>query len=263
MPYIRMGVYLCAALYAAWYLTRFALSKPQAGLKHPSLFTLLRLGAGAAGLGLGITAGVFIAAFVMTAPLGRSNPQSTPLMRLRGEESRLGADFKSYEHFSPRLVDSLLIAEDPRFFEHQGFDLRNTLYAVELNTRLGFGSYGGSTLTQQLARTLYLDPRKTMTRKYLELCIALTMEQFLSKERILELYLNYAEWGLNMWGAVQASREYFGKDPIDLTDPEIAVLLSLLPAPRRLTPDNFMDDPAIYRRYRRLRGWQTHYPAVP
>src|SRR5439155_17227406 len=96
--------------------------------------------------------------------------------------------------------------------------------------------YGGSTLTQQLARSLYLSPRKNLLRKAKEALITFLLESYLSKKRILELYLNVVEWGRGVYGAEAAAQAYFQKPASDLTADEAAALVSILPSPRRWNP---------------------------
>jgi monofunctional biosynthetic peptidoglycan transglycosylase len=128
-------------------------------------------------------------------------------------------------------VCAIIKAEDRGFFRHAGFEwpqLRKALWGRVT----GGPGIGGSTITQQLARNLYLSPARTLHRKLREALIARRLERSLDKRRILELYLNVVEWGDGVWGVTQAARAYFGRSPADLGVFEAAFLASLLPAPR-------------------------------
>jgi len=177
------------------------------------------------------------------AVLRDHNPVSTAFMGFREAQAlRQGAEFRPYqvwtplEGLSPNLVHAVLIAEDDTFYRHNGFDLDQIREAVRVDWEKRRYAYGGSTLTQQLARNLYLSPDKTMSRKLREAFIAWKLERHLSKRRILELYLNVAEWGPGVYGAQAAARTYFGKDASELTVDEAVALACTLPSPRRFHP---------------------------
>ena len=171
------------------------------------------------------------------------NPETTAFMGFREAQAlHQGAEFRPYqvwtplERLSPNLVHAVLIAEDDTFYRHNGFDLDQIREAVRVDWEKRRYAYGGSTLTQQLARNLYLSPDKTMSRKLREAFIAWKLERYLSKRRILELYLNVAEWGPGVYGAQAAARTYFGKDASELTVDEAVALACTLPSPRRFHP---------------------------
>ena len=109
--------------------------------------------------------------------------------------------------------------------------------------------YGGSTITQQLSRTLFLMPKKVMIRKYTELLISMEMEMILSKERILELYLNYCEWGKGIFGVAQASEHYYGKNPDKLSIDQTARLITILASPISYGPYTFHRKDFLANRY--------------
>jgi monofunctional biosynthetic peptidoglycan transglycosylase len=115
---------------------------------------------------------------------------------------------------SPYLVKAVLIAEDDKFYRHEGFDWDALQKALEKNLKEGKIKYGGSTISQQLAKNLYLSPSKNPIRKIKEAILTVRLEKALGKRRILELYLNIAEWGLGVFGAEAASRYYFGKSAL-------------------------------------------------
>lgn len=177
------------------------------------------------------------------AALRRRNPTSTALIELRIRQARKARIpyptrmiWKNTDEISPHLVHAVLLAEDDRFYQHHGFDLEQIWIAVKTNLHERRYAYGGSTISQQLARTLYLSPRKNLLRKLLEAFFTLQMELMLSKGRILELYLNVAEWGKGIYGAEAAARHYFNTSAADLTPDEAVALASILPSPRRWNP---------------------------
>jgi penicillin-binding protein 1A len=140
------------------------------------------------------------------------------------------------DQVSPLLVEATVAIEDRRFYEHQGIDYRGVVRALVRDLERREAAEGGSTITQQLARNLYLDREKTITRKLAEGCVATRMEQRWSKDRILETYLNRVYYGNRATGADAASRTYFSKPPSELTLPEAALLAGLPQAPSRLDP---------------------------
>jgi monofunctional glycosyltransferase len=150
----------------------------------------------------------------------------------------------------PRTVRTMLVRlEDYTFYEHHGIDLAAIKDAARINKIVGWPMYGGSTITQQLARTLYLTPHKSYVRKYLEAIIAVTMEGTLGKERILELYLNYVEWGPGVYGIGAAASYHFGKDIGSLTVDEYRRLLTLLSSPIRYGVWSFDRNRQLAERY--------------
>jgi monofunctional biosynthetic peptidoglycan transglycosylase len=175
--------------------------------------------------------------------LRHANPTHTSLMMLRESQARGQRHkrrsvlvWRPLSQISPALVHALLLAEDDQFFQHSGFDLSQILVALQKDWQEKRFAYGGSTLTQQLARTLYLSPRKNILRKAKEAFITLWLEHTLSKTRILEIYLNVVEWGRGIYGAEAAARFYFRKPAKDLTPDESVALVSILPSPRRWSP---------------------------
>jgi monofunctional biosynthetic peptidoglycan transglycosylase len=173
------------------------------------------------------------------APLKQKNPKTTALMELRDEEYRrkgLRAARKqvwvSYAGISEHLKKAILISEDAAFFSHKGVDIDELTAALKKDWETLSFTRGGSTITMQLAKNLYLSPSKNPLRKFKEIVIAHQLEQSLSKRRIFELYLNVVEWGRNIYGADAAARYYFGKSAVDLTILEAATLAAMLPNPR-------------------------------
>ena len=140
-------------------------------------------------------------------------------------------DFVALQEVPPLFVRTLLIGEDADFFGHQGIDLRALPEAVLTNWRRGGAIRGASTITQQLAKNLFLSNEKQLGRKIQELCLALLLEATLDKTRILEIYLNVIEWGPDLFGLRPAAHHYFGRDPGELTPKQMAFLVALVPGP--------------------------------
>lgn len=150
------------------------------------------------------------------------------------------------------LRQAVILAEDDGFFEHPGVDLNAVKKAAEVNWKRGKFSRGGSTITMQLARNLYLTPAKSIFRKFMELLITLKIERELTKDRILELYLNVAEWGNGIYGAEAAARHYFRKGASSLSKHEAAFLAAILPRPRFY--DKHRGGPFLNRRVSIIEG---------
>ena len=175
--------------------------------------------------------------------LKKKNPGQTAFMEYRekewkekGRKVQVRQVWVPLSRISPHLVKAVLIAEDDKFWSHEGFDYESIREAVEKDLQAGKLKFGGSTISQQLAKNLYLSPAKSFWRKFLEAFLTWRMEQVLSKKRILELYLNVVEWGDGTFGAEAASRRFFEKPASALTPREAARLAVVLPSPRRLNP---------------------------
>jgi len=176
-------------------------------------------------------------------PLKRENPSTTAFMDLRAAEARAaGAAVRksqrwvSYDNVSPHLRRAVLIAEDDAFFQHDGVDYAEVRAALNDTIEKGEPLRGASTLTQQLAKNLYLSPSQNPYRKLSELIITRRLEAELTKRRIFELYLNLAEWGDGIWGAEAASHAYFGATAADVSSEQAALLAAALINPRRYSP---------------------------
>lgn len=172
--------------------------------------------------------------------LRRENPADTAFMRLRAAEARAAGRpwaprrvWRPLGQISPNLVHAVIVAEDASFYDHHGVDLGELRASLERNLKRGRLARGGSTITQQLAKNLYLSPSKNPIRKIRELFIAWKLEGALDKSRILELYLNSIEWGDGVFGAEAAARAYFGVSAARLTADQAATLAALIPNPRR------------------------------
>ncbi len=153
----------------------------------------------------------------------------------RGEVSQ---DAIKADALPQNLVDAVLAVEDRRFYGHFGIDIIGTGRAAFANLRAGRVVQGGSTITQQLAKNLFLTPERTYTRKAQEMMLALWLERRFTKDEILALYLNRVYFGAGAWGAEAASRRYFGRPAEDLAVGEAALLAGLLKAPSRYAPTN-------------------------
>jgi Transglycosylase len=147
------------------------------------------------------------------------------------EVSPASPDFVSRDAVPPLFVRTLLLGEDTGFYGHRGVDLSEVVAAVATSWSKGTPMRGASTLTQQLAKNLFLSRERSFRRKLQELALALLLESTLGKERILEIYLNVIEWGPGIYGLRPAARHYFGKEPADLTPKEMAFLVALIPGP--------------------------------
>jgi monofunctional biosynthetic peptidoglycan transglycosylase len=138
---------------------------------------------------------------------------------------------------SPHLVHAVIVAEDGTFYEHSGVDWYEVEESIEKNLEKGRAARGGSTISQQLAKNLFLSTSKDPMRKLKELIITLRMEKMLSKKRILEIYLNVIEWGNGVFGAEAAARKYFGTSAANITRDEAARLAAVIPSPLRHQPN--------------------------
>jgi membrane peptidoglycan carboxypeptidase len=176
-------------------------------------------------------------------PLAHSNPNTTAFMQLRKREAAeagrrfvLRHQWVPYTHISNNLRRAVLVAEDSAFFDHEGIDLKELRASLEANWEEGRFTRGGSTITQQLVRILYLDRQQTLARKIREAALALWLETKLSKHEILTRYLNNVYLGAGATGMPAAALTYFGKDTSDLTLAESALLAGLIVAPSYLNP---------------------------
>ena len=176
-------------------------------------------------------------------PLQRTNPPTTAFIELRaaeahakGHPAKRDQQWVPYSRISPELKRAVLVAEDSAFWQHDGVDLDQLKESIETNLERGSFARGGSTITQQLAKNLYLSPARTPGRKLRELIIARRLEATLSKQRILELYLNVVEWGDGVYGAESAARLYFRRPASSLDRAQSALLAAALVNPRVLQP---------------------------
>ena len=168
-------------------------------------------------------------------PPGETAFMAQRLAELREKDPKATIRFQwvPYERISTHLKRAVIAAEDAKFLEHEGFDWEGIAKAREKNERKGRVVAGGSTITQQLAKNLFLSPSKSYVRKAQEAIIALMLEALLPKRRILELYLNVIEWGNGVFGAEAAAKRYFGIPASQLSAEQAARLAAMIPSPRR------------------------------
>jgi monofunctional biosynthetic peptidoglycan transglycosylase len=197
---------------------------------------------GALGVGFGYLAYVYLTLPDVRA-LARDNPASTAFIELRrGEAHDDGKSFTlrrrwvPYGRISNHLKRAVIVAEDSAFFEHEGLDYGQIRESIELSLEDGATMRGASTITQQLAKNLYLSPSRNPVRKLRELIITRRLEAALGKRRIFEIYLNSIEWGDGIFGCEAAARAYFGKSAADLGRAEAALLAGAIINPRVHNP---------------------------
>lgn len=167
------------------------------------------------------------------------NPASTAFMdarlnalREKNPAAKLQQQWVPYKNISGHLKRAILVAEDDTFADHEGFDWDGIQRAMDKNQKKGKVVAGGSTISQQLAKNLFLSGERSMLRKGEEALITLMMEHILDKERILEIYLNVIEWGDGVFGAEAAARHYFGVSAAQLSREQAAKLAAMVPRPR-------------------------------
>jgi monofunctional biosynthetic peptidoglycan transglycosylase len=170
---------------------------------------------------------------------GWVNPGTTRFMELRLSElqvknpqAQLKQQWVPYDRISIHLKRAILAAEDAKFVDHEGFDWEGIQKAMEKNEKRGRFAAGGSTISQQLAKNLFLTPSKTWWRKGNEVVITLLLENLWSKQRIFEVYLNVIEWGNGIFGAEAAARHYYGSTAARLGPEQAARLAGMVPNPR-------------------------------
>jgi monofunctional biosynthetic peptidoglycan transglycosylase len=172
------------------------------------------------------------------------NPAKTAFMEYREAQwkqeglidKKIDQKWVSLDHVSQNLIKAVLIAEDDKFWQHEGFDYQAIERAIEKNILAKKFKMGGSTISQQLAKNLYLSPTKNPIRKIKEAILTWRLEKTLSKRRILELYVNVAEWGDGIFGIGQAARHYYGISAASLSARQASRLAAILPNPILYSP---------------------------
>jgi monofunctional biosynthetic peptidoglycan transglycosylase len=194
-------------------------------------------------LSLTVASGTFYLTLPDVRPLAKEWPKTTAFMERRKAELARGGESPRLEwlpvpssRITPALGRAVVIAEDSRFWSHDGVDWDAVREAAERNWQQRGVGHGASTITQQLAKNLYLSSSRNPWRKLREWAIARRLERYLSKRRILELYLNVIEFGHRTYGAEAAARHYFDKSAADLDDHEAATLAAVIPSPRIFDP---------------------------
>ncbi|MHB9097330.1 MAG: monofunctional biosynthetic peptidoglycan transglycosylase [Syntrophales bacterium] len=175
--------------------------------------------------------------------LKQERPQKTSFMEYRerqwqraGMRKKILQTWVPLARISPYVIKAVIIAEDDKFWAHEGFDFEAIQKALEKDLKKRKFQAGGSTISQQLVKNLYLTPSRNPIRKLKEAVLTWRLERNLSKRRIIEIYLNVAEWGDGIFGIEAASRHYFGKSAADLTAREATLLAAILPSPLRYRP---------------------------
>jgi membrane peptidoglycan carboxypeptidase len=177
----------------------------------------------------------------------------------------LGSDLLSIQRFVPLrsfpddIPRAVLYLEDPDFYSHWGVDPRSIQTALRMNLSQHTLVYGGSSITQQLARTLFLTTEKNLVRKSLELLTAFMLEHFLTKQRILELYLNYIPFGPGVNGFADAAVQLFGESLSTMSIPQKVALLSIMPSPFHFTPRTYQLSPTLERRSKVAHRFYRNY----
>lgn len=193
-------------------------------------------------VGLALSIGYYFF-FPDVSALKRVNPAKTSFMEYRedqwqkeGKKKKVQQRWVPLSNISPFVVKAVIIAEDDKFWRHEGFDYQAMQKALEKDIKKKTFKAGGSTISQQLAKNLYLSPSKNPVRKIKEAVLTWRIERALSKKRIIELYLNIAEWGDGIFGIELAAQRYFGKPASALTALEGAKLAAVLPNPLKFNP---------------------------
>lgn len=176
--------------------------------------------------------------------LRKNNPKRTAMMEQRiaeatssDKEYSIQQQWVPISRISRNLINAVIVAEDGMFYEHEGVDWFELEESIKKNLVKGKAARGGSTISQQLSKNLYLSTSKDPVRKLKELIITLRMERTLSKRRILEIYLNVIEWGNGVFGAEAAAKKYFGKSASQLSREEAAQMAAVIPSPRKYQPN--------------------------
>jgi len=156
----------------------------------------------------------------------------------------------------PKRTQNMLIAiEDGNFYKHYGFEWKMVKEAYQRNKKAGRIRFGASTISNQLARTIFLTTRRSYLRKYLEIQATVIMEICMSKKRMLELYFNYVEWGKGIYGIETASRFYYGKSCSKLSRNQTMKLISILTNPIRYSPQTYHKSASARQRYNLLQRY--------
>lgn len=194
-----------------------------------------------------ILCGIFFLSIYLNLPdvayLKNNNPNITALMQLRKEQSEaqgkkynIRQSWVSFQTIPDLLKKAVRISEDASFYEHEGIDYEELKESIKKNFEEGTLVRGGSTITQQLAKNLFLSPEKSFLRKIIEYFIAKRLENELSKDRIFNLYLNVIELGPGIFGVEAASQHYFNKSVQNLNTEEIVRLAAIIPRPLTVNP---------------------------
>jgi monofunctional glycosyltransferase len=208
------------------------------------VFRVLRIAAGVGAVAFGVLSYVYLT-LPDVRPLATANPKTTAFMELREREAAAAGRrvrrvhrWVPYSRISMNLRRAVLAAEDSAFFDHEGIDVAEIKKSIQSSIEKGASLRGASTITQQLAKNLYLSPSRDPLRKVKELMITWRLETALPKARIFEIYLNVIEWGDLVWGADAAARTYFGVPASALSREQAALLAGAIINPRLYSPAN-------------------------
>lgn len=182
-----------------------------------------------------LVAVIVAAPLVLTVVYAVLNPQSLPILRRQAEGRRVEQRWVPLGDIAPALVQSVIMSEDARFCLHWGVDLRQLRIVVQ-DALDGAAPRGASTITMQTVKNLFLWPQRSYARKTVEVPLAIWMDLILSKDRIVEIYLNIAQWGPDIYGIEAAAWHYFGKPAAALSADESLRLATTLPAPNARDP---------------------------
>ncbi len=185
-------------------------------------------------------------------------PLTTPMILYR--KAFASYEVKKHRYIKLKNIPSytkkmLIVSEDSKYYSHFGFDFDAIQRAFKKNQRSGKIKSGGSTITQQAARSIFLTTHRNFFRKYLEAWITLEMEVFMSKNRILELYFNYVEWGKGVFGIETASQKYFKKSASLLTREQSKAMITILANPIKYNPKNYSKSKTMRKRYKHINRW--------
>jgi len=198
-------------------------------------------------IGLLVVFALYVGFFFLTLPdvshLGKENPATTALMEQRKQEAaaqgkvlKIHQRWLSFQQIPELLKLTVRVSEDGAFYQHKGIDYHELMESIKRNIKEGKSARGGSTITQQLAKNLFLSTEKSYLRKIKEFFIARQLEKHLSKDRIFCIYLNVIELGPGVFGVGAAAQYYFKKPASSLSLEEIVRLAAVLPKPLRVTP---------------------------
>jgi len=168
--------------------------------------------------------------------LKTKHPEQSAFMKSFGG-SEIKQRFVPLDSISPYLQKAVIAGEDAGFYFHPGFDVRAIAEALEANQKRNKVTFGGSTITQQLAKNLFLSNERSWERKFKELAYTILMEKYLGKDRILELYLNYAQWGANIFGCEEAAQYFYKKSCSKLSIDQAINMVAMLASPGKHHPE--------------------------
>jgi len=225
------------------------MKKSDAAKKHTRFYGIIKWGCGLLVMLVSVSILQVLSLRYMDPPFFLITPVKSITQRFGTQKPEIAMHWRSFKQISPHVKKAVLAAEDQRFLTHKGFDF------IELNDALkdmasGKGYRGASTITMQVARTVFLWPARTWIRKGLEAYYTVLLELFLSKKRILEVYLNTVDWGKGISGIGVAAETYFHVSAGRLSRGQAALLAAVLPSPHRWSP--IKPNARVLRRQKRI-----------